>query len=111
MPPRRAALAPDPQPLDSHPGRPAVVRTAGAPAGPGQEVFCDEPSCERKIFAERLDEAARLFSRGTDRRREALEWIGLAQGGEAAARLARELGLLVSPDILLNRIRGLPAEA
>jgi len=70
------------------------------------KFFCDEPSCERKIFAERLQEVARPFARGTDRRREALEWIAFALGGEAGARLARELGLLVSPDTLLNRIRG-----
>ena len=71
-----------------------------------RKFFCDEPSCERKIFAERLGEVARPFARGTDRRREALEWIAFALGGEADARLARELGLLVSPDTLLNRIRG-----
>jgi transposase len=71
-----------------------------------RKFFCDEPSCERKIFAERLQEVARPSARGTDRRREALEWIAFALGGEAGARLARELGLLVSPDTLLNRIRG-----
>ncbi|MDQ3182499.1 MAG: ISL3 family transposase [Actinomycetota bacterium] len=71
-----------------------------------RKFFCDEPSCERKIFAERLGEVARPSARGTDRRREALEWIAFALGGEAGARLARELGLLVSPDTLLNRIRG-----
>jgi transposase len=71
-----------------------------------RKFFCDEPSCERKIFAERLQEVARPFARGTDRRREALEWIAFALGGEAGARLACELGLLVSPDTLLNRIRG-----
>ena len=70
-----------------------------------RKFFCDEPSCERKIFAERLEEVARPFARSTDRRREALEWIAFALGGEAGARLARELGLLVSPDTLLNRIR------
>ncbi len=71
-----------------------------------RKFFCDEPSCERKIFAERLEEVTRPFARDTDRRREALEWIALALGGEAGAGLARELGLLVSPDTLLNRIRG-----
>jgi hypothetical protein len=71
-----------------------------------RKFFCDEPSCERRIFAERLDEVARVHARATDRQREALEWIALALGGEAGARLARELGLLVSPDTLLNRIRG-----
>jgi transposase len=71
-----------------------------------KKFFCNEPSCERKIFAERLEEVARPFARGTGRQKEALEWIAFALGGEAGARLARELGLLVSPDTLLNRIRG-----
>lgn len=35
----------------------------------------------------------------------ALELIGFAVGGEAGARLARELGLAVSPDTLLRRLR------
>ena len=70
-----------------------------------RKFFCDEPACERKIFAERLEGVAGVYARGTDRRREALEWIAFALGGEAGARLARELGLLVSPDTLLNRIR------
>lgn len=69
------------------------------------KFFCDEPSCERRIFAERL-EMAGVRARCTNRQREALEWIAFSLGGEAGARLARELGLLVSPDTLLNRIRG-----
>ncbi len=71
-----------------------------------RKFFCDVPSCERKIFAERLDEVAGVYARSTDRQREAQEWIAFALGGEAGARLARELGLLVRPDTLLNRIRG-----
>jgi len=71
-----------------------------------RKFFCDEASCERRIFAERLEKVALPFARGTGRQREALEWIAFALGGEAGARLARELGLLVSPDTLLNRIRG-----
>ena len=70
-----------------------------------RKFFCDEPSCERRIFAERLGELARVHARSTDRQREALQWIAFALGGEAGARLARELGLLMSPDTLLNRIR------
>ncbi|MBA3389765.1 MAG: ISL3 family transposase [Rubrobacter sp.] len=81
-------------------GKPARLRVRV------RKFFCDEASCERKIFAERLKEVALPFARGTDRQREALEWIAFALGGEAGARLAREIGLLVSPDTLLNRIRG-----
>jgi transposase len=71
-----------------------------------RKFFCDVPTCERKIFAERLPDVARVQARGTDRQREALELIAFALGGEAGARLAQELGLLVSPDTFLNRIRG-----
>ena len=71
-----------------------------------RKFFCDVPSCERTIFAERLSDVARLYARSTDRQREALEWIAFALGGEAGARLARQLGLIVSPDTLLKRIRG-----
>jgi transposase len=70
------------------------------------KFFCDKPTCQRKIFAERLGDVARVYARSTDRQREALKWIAFALGGAAGARLARELGLLVSPDTLLNRIRG-----
>lgn len=76
-----------------------------------RKFFCDESACERRIFAERLPELARPFSRSTDRQRDALEWIAFALGGEAGARLAHELGLLVSPDTLLNRIRSAFREA
>jgi transposase len=41
----------------------------------------------------------------------ALELIGFAGGGEAGARLARELGLIVSPDTLLRRLRQALPEA
>jgi len=70
-----------------------------------RKFFCDVPSCERRVFAERLEDVARVCARATDRQREALEWIVLALGGQAGARLAHELGLIVCPDTLLNRIR------
>src|SRR5918993_813572 len=71
-----------------------------------RKFFCDEPACERRIFAERLDEVVRPFARGTDLQRGALQWIAFSLGGEAGARLARELGLRVGPDPLLNRTSG-----
>ena len=71
-----------------------------------RKFFCDVASYERRVFAESLKDVARAYARGTDRQREALEWIAFALGGKAGARLARKLGLIVSPDTLLNRIRG-----
>jgi len=47
-------------------------------------------------------------ARKTARLEEALTMIAFELGGEAGARLARELGLPVSLDALLERIRGAP---
>lgn len=106
----QTAFAPDPRMLHPHLGRPALVRQAGAPSGSRvRKFFCDVPSCERRIFAERLKDVARAYARTTDRQREALEWIAFALGGEAGARLARQLGLIVSP-VRSSWIRGLPTQ-
>ena len=69
-----------------------------------RKFFCDDPSCERAIFCERLPDVA-AHARKTGRLEAALLAIALGLGGEARARLARELGLLVSPDTLLDRAR------
>jgi Transposase/zinc-finger of transposase IS204/IS1001/IS1096/IS1165 len=74
---------------------------------PARRFFCANRRCERTIFCERLLEAA-PYARKTDRLEEALLLIAFKLGGEARSRLARELGLLVSPDALLERIRRAP---
>ncbi len=72
-----------------------------------KRFFCDEASCERRIFCERLpDVAAR--ARKTDRLEEALLAIVFELGGRAGARLAEELGLLVGRDALLRRAKCAP---
>ncbi len=69
-----------------------------------RRFFCDEASCERRIFCERLpDIAAR--ARKTGRLEEALLAIVLGLGGRAGARLATELGLLAGRDALLWRAK------
>jgi transposase len=72
-----------------------------------RRFFCDEPSCERKIFCERLEEVA-ARARKTDRLEEALLAIVLELGGRAGARLAAELGLVVGRDALLSRAKSAP---
>jgi transposase len=76
-----------------------------------RRFFCDEASCERSIFCERLpDVAAR--ARKTSRLEETLLAIVLELGGRAGARLAAELGLLAGRDALLSRAkRAAPADA
>src|SRR5215208_5687702 len=72
-----------------------------------RRFFCDEPSCERKIFCERLEEVA-ARARKTSRLEEALLTIALELGGRAGARLALELGIVAARDTLLRRIKAAP---
>ncbi len=69
-----------------------------------RRLFCDEASCERRIFCERLPEIA-ARARKTGRLDEALLAIVFELGGRAGARLAAELGLVVGRDALLSRAR------
>lgn len=71
---------------------------------------CPNSLCPRDIFCERLPSIVAPYARRTVRLHTALELIGFAIGGEAGARLARELGLTVSPDTLLRRLRLPPVE-
>jgi transposase len=72
-----------------------------------RRFFCDEPSCERKIFCERLPEVA-ARARKTVRLEEALLAIALELGGRAGARLTLELGIVAARDALLRRIKAAP---
>jgi len=72
-----------------------------------RRFFCDEPSCGRRIFCERLPEVA-AYARKTVRLEEALLAIALELGGRAGARLALELGIVAACDPLLRRIKGAP---
>ncbi|MFL5332590.1 MAG: ISL3 family transposase [Geminicoccaceae bacterium] len=70
-----------------------------------RKFFCDNAACPRRVFAERLAGVAQACARRTDRQRGALTAIAFALGGEAGARLARQLGMPISPDTLLRLIR------
>lgn len=70
-----------------------------------RRFFCDNADCKQQIFCERLPELAARYARKTLRLNEALEFIGLLGGGEVGARIAQAMGLSVSPDTLLRRIR------
>ncbi len=70
-----------------------------------RRFFCSSQTCSRRIFTERLPKTAARYARRTTRLNEALQSVGLALGGEAGARLAARLGMAVSGDTLLRRIR------
>src|SRR5919206_3019857 len=70
-----------------------------------RRFFCDEISCERSIFAERLPGLVGHYARRTARLDGWLTHVSFALGGEAGARLLRGLGVTVSGDTLLKHIR------
>ena len=74
-----------------------------------RKFFCDQPGCCRRIFTEPLPDLAARYARKTTRLHQALYLVGYALGGEAGARLAVSLGLLVSPNTLLRRLRQVAA--
>jgi hypothetical protein len=59
----------------------------------------------RKVFCERLPKVALAYARKTVRLNSAMTLLAFALGGEAGARTAADLGLTVSGDTLLRRIR------
>jgi transposase len=70
-----------------------------------RRFFCNTDECARRIFTERLPQTAATYARRTQRMTQALFWLGLALGGEAGARTAQRLGLMVSGDTLLRHLR------
>jgi transposase len=74
-----------------------------------RKFFCDNLACNRRVFTEPLPELAARYARKTRRFQQVLYLLGYALGGEAGARMAVELGLSVSPDTLLERVRKVAA--
>ena len=72
-----------------------------------RRFFCDEAACERAIFAERVPGVAARYARRTERLDDWLTHVSFALGGEAGARLLKDLGIVVSGDTLLHHIRSL----
>jgi transposase len=70
-----------------------------------RRFFCDEPSCPRKIFAERFTGLLRRYGRRTEEVTDLLLAFAQRAGGEAGARLARAAGLPTSPDTLRRLLR------
>jgi transposase len=70
-----------------------------------RRFFCDEPSCPRKIFAERFAGLLPRYGRRTEEATGLLLAFAQRAGGEAGARLARAAGLPTSPDTLRRLLR------
>lgn len=66
---------------------------------------CRNVDCTRRTFSEDIHALAGRHQRRTRSHSRALHALGLALGGEAAARLAVELGLSISADTMLRELR------
>jgi len=69
-----------------------------------RRFFCENPDCQRQIFAERLPSMVAPYARRTLRLHELLTLIGFAVGGEAGRKLVEGMKLSTSPDTLLRLI-------
>ena len=69
---------------------------------------CRNPDCARQTFAESLPGLLNRQARRTQRLASAQAQVGIALGGEAAARLLQRLAMPTSADTVLRLVRGLP---
>lgn len=69
------------------------------------KYFCDNKDCPRKIFAQRIARIAQRYRRKTARLDDLLQRLTWQIGAAEAARLARLLGLILSPDAALYRFK------
>jgi len=70
-----------------------------------RKFFCGTPDCPRRIFTERLPAVAAPWARRTTRLARLLSALGLALGGATRSKLTAQLGMAVSPALLLRRVR------
>lgn len=73
-----------------------------------RKFFCKNPDCQSKIFTQPLPRIAARYAHKTERLAQALDQLVLLVGAEAAARIAKTFGLLISPDALLDSIHKSP---
>ncbi len=73
-----------------------------------RKFYCDQPSCPRRIFAERLPQVTSPHGRFTFGLRESLAQLGREHGGAAGARSAQLQGLQATERSILRLMHALP---
>jgi len=66
---------------------------------------CRNELCRRKVFCERCPKVVESYGRKTIRLQELFGILAFVLGGEAGSKTARQIGLQISGDTLLRRIR------
>ena len=75
-----------------------------------RKFFCDDRSCARRIFTERLPEVVAPYARRTTRLADILRVLAFALGGAAGSRVLARLRTTVSVATLLRLIRRTPLD-
>ncbi len=70
-----------------------------------RKFFCQQIDCVQKNFCERIPSVVAAYGRQTVRLNDTLRLISLMLGGQAGTFLAARLGIVISADTLLRRIR------
>jgi transposase len=73
-----------------------------------RKLFCDNQSCQRRIFSERLPQLTAPWSRRTNRMTQQIQDTGVALGGASGARLLQKQNYSFSRDTLLRCLARLP---
>ena len=73
-----------------------------------RKFFCLTPTCQRKVFAERLPELVQPWARVSNRLLEEVKALGLSASAEVNERLAPRLGMKVKAPTLLRYLRTIP---
>jgi transposase len=76
-----------------------------------RRFFCPKATCRRKIFAERFPLLALPHAQRTIRLQQTLRTLGFALGGQAGARVSKQLHLSASRDTILRLVRHSPLPA
>ncbi|MFC4506635.1 MULTISPECIES: ISL3 family transposase [Streptomyces] len=76
-----------------------------------RHLFCDDPGCVRRTFAEQVPDLTFRYGRRTVLERVAVTAIGVALAGRAGARLGAVLQTAVSRMTLLRLVMALPDPA
>jgi transposase len=76
-----------------------------------RKFYCDEPTCPRRIFTERLPQVAAPHGRFTFALQRWLARVGQEHGGAPGARSVKLLGLRVSGRVILRLLHALPLPA
>jgi transposase len=69
-----------------------------------RKFYCEWRTCRRRIFTERLPETVAPYGRRTLRGGAAITAIGLRVGARPGARLATELRMVASADVILRHL-------